>query len=131
MPFEPASFVAELIQVILSQFHSSIGGITPPPLPANASFPYITVNEIRVGEIESLYGLSGVQQVVMQVNVWDKDFEEASVLRNTIKRYLCSYSGTAGSRVIQGVNPVVDTTLHDGVRNLHQSITRVKVTWGS
>ncbi len=124
------SFVAETIQLLKSHFTSSIGGISPSPLPPSAVFPYITVGEATVKEVEHLGGLSGVQQVIIQVNCWAKDYESACSIRDNAKAYLCGFSGTAGSRTIQGVNPVVDTTLHDGVRSLHQSITRVLITWG-
>ena len=125
------SFTAEAIQLVKSHFTTQLGGISPAPLPATAAFPYITVNEITVREVESLQGLSGVQQTIAQINVWAKDFEAACVMRDSIKAYMCGFRGTAGSRYIQGVNPVVDTCLHDGVRSLHQAITRVMITWGN
>lgn len=125
------TYVAELIQVLITQFSGSYGGISPAPLPPGAVFPYITVSEITVREVESLQGLSGVTFTILQVNVWDKDFEGAGVMRDTIKQYMCSFSGTAGSRIIQGVNPVVDSMLHDGVRNLHQAVTRLQIAWAT
>jgi len=124
------TFVAEVIQLLKGHFTSSLGGISPVPLPPSAAFPYVTVQEITVKEVEHLAGLSGVQQTIIQVNVWAKDFESAGTVRDSAKLYLCGFSGTAGSRVIQGVNPVVDSMLHDGVRSLHQGVTRVLVTWG-
>jgi len=125
------TFVAEVIQLLKNHFTSSLGGISPVPLPPSAAFPYVTVQEITVKEVESLQGLSGVQFTVIQVNVWAKDFESAGTMRDSAKAYLCGFSGTAGSRFIQGVNPVVDSMLHDGVRSLHQGVTRVSIAWGS
>jgi hypothetical protein len=90
----------------------------------------VTVQEITVKEVEHLGGLSGVQQTIIQINCWAKDFESAGTIRDAAKAYMCGYSGTAGSRTIQGVNPVVDSMLHDGVRSLHQGVTRILVTWG-
>ena len=125
------TFVAEVIQLLKAHFTSSLGGISPAPVPPGALFPYITVTEITVKEVEHLAGLSGVQQTIIQVNVWAKDFEIAGTVRDSAKLYMCGFRGTAGTRYIQGVNPVVDSMLHDGVRSLHQGVTRVLVTWGS
>ncbi len=124
------TFVAEVIQLLKSNFTSSLGGISPVPLPPSALFPYMTVQEITGKEIEHLGGISEVQQTIIQVNVWAKDFESAGTMRDSAKYYLLGFKGTAGSRVIQGVNHVVDSMLHDGVRSLHQGVTRVMVTWG-
>ncbi len=131
MPFVVNTFTAETIALIKGQFTMGLGGISPSPVPPTASFPYVTVTEVTVLEVESLYGLSGVQQTIMQVNVWDKDYEAAGTMRDSIKAYLCGFTGTAGTRFVQGINPVLDTSLHDGVRSLHQAITRIKITWGS
>jgi len=122
------SIVAEVIQLINNNI-SGLGGISPAPVPVNALFPYITVGEINTQEAEAMEGRSGLTRTLVQIDCWSKTHEGAWATRRIVGDFLNMYRGTAGSLVIKWVNPNVDTTIYDGNRSLHQSISRLFIWW--
>lgn len=126
------SNVASTISLLLGAGLSpTIGGISPAPVPKNAVWPYVTVQDSFSKELESLTGSSGLLRSKIQINCWDKDYENAWQLRAAIKSYLLPFKGTAGSQTIQDVKHGNDHELYDGQRELHQLILYVFIWWGS
>jgi len=120
--------VAETITLIKALMNGT-GGISPAPVPVGAVFPYVTVGEVNVKEVESLAGVSGVSVLLVQIDVWDKSHENAWALRKTIKDYLLAKRGQCGTQNLMWVGPNVDAALYDGNRSLHQMITRLQMWW--
>ena len=124
-----SSHIAEVITLIKNSLGSSIGGISPHPVPPQAVFPYITVTEIHGSELESLTGISGQNRMIVQVDCWDKSHEVAWGIRVRVKALLLPYKGTAGTQTVAAVNHQNDAALYDGNRSLHQLVTRLFIWW--
>ena len=128
-----ASHVAAVINLILDQFYpSTVKGVSPPPLPSKASYPYVTVHEVSGIELENIVGPSGLVKSVVQVNCWDVDYERGWQARKSIQDYLSTFSGdviisSAVEAVIHSVNHVGTSHLYDGDREVHQLITRLSI----
>lgn len=125
------SYVASIVNVIERSVQAAIGSISPPPVPPNANFPYITVHQIGKTEVESLTGVSGLTRTVIQVNCWHPDYETAFSLRHTIQGVILAFTGDTLGNSLQASNPLHDMELFDGVRELHQLIGRYSVWWES
>lgn len=125
------SKVAAIISVINDQFSAQIDGISPPPLPSSAGALYITVHEVNTKELENLGGPSGLARTVIQINVWDHDYEAAYVLREDIKTYLLAFLGGVGGSPaginVSSTNHQQDWELFDGATARHQLIVRLLV----
>lgn len=122
-----SSRVASIIARINAQV--SLGGISVPPVPADATMPYVTVHEMTPQELENLAGSSGKIRTIIQVNVWHKDFEAGDAAQKLCKTAVRGFSGTVLGNVINAVNHHTDAYLYDGVRELHQQITRWAIWW--
>jgi hypothetical protein len=105
--------------------------VTPPPVPDNATFPYITILEIGAVELESLTGKSGLVRSVMQVNCWSKDYEECWALRKLVKDMLMAFTGAIGGETIDAVNHSSDRQLYDPQRELHECVASFIIWWES
>ena len=130
------SRVAAVITILNTNFSSpQMAGISPPPLLPDAGEPYVIVHEIQNREEENLVSQSGISRSVIQVNVWDHDYEVANTLREAIKSYLFSFSGPIGGSppdaTIASVRHVGDTELFEGVIERHQLISRFQIWWES
>lgn len=126
------SHVGGTISLLLgASLTPTIGGISPPPVPPNGQFPYVTVQEVLSKELESLTGSSGLVRAKIQINCWDRDYENAYQMRQAIKAYLLPYKGIAGDQTIQDVKHAGDHSLYDGARELHQLILAIFVWWGA
>lgn len=126
------SCTASTISVLLgASLSPTIGGISPPPVPPSAIWPYITVQDSFSRELESLGGSSGLLRSKIQINCWSKDYEQAWQMRLAVKNFLLPYKGTAGSQTIQDVKHGGDHELYDGQREIHQLILTVWIWWGS
>jgi len=129
------SHVAAVVNLLFDQFPSpTIAGISPVPLPPEAGDPYVTVQEILSKETESLSGPTNLSMSIIQIDVWDHDYEAADTLRTSIKDFLLAFTGdvTIASVVqahIQGVNHNTDRELFNGDIERHQVITRLQVWW--
>lgn len=119
--------VAGIIQLILQELPDT--EIGPQPVPDDASYPYVTIQEILNEDVEDHEGFAGLAMSIIQVNVWDKDYSAAQTKRAAIKDTLRNYSGSAGTSIIQGTNHRLDRELFDGDRELHQLITRFDIGW--
>lgn len=117
-----------------------VGGLTtanvaPPPLPPDASFPYVTLHMPSGMGLESLNGPSGIKQTLAQANVWHANYETAWTLRETIRDLILATSGNVGnSRVIEAANMSAgygagEMELYDTARKLHQLILRIMIWW--
>jgi hypothetical protein len=124
------SKTAGIIQLLMANGYTRI---SPPPVPKLDTFSdYITVHEVTGKELESLTGISGLSNSLMQINCFSRDYEAAYTLRADIKTLLLGnggYSGAAGDRTIQGVNHGLDRELYEAKQELHQHITRLSVWW--
>lgn len=128
------SEVAGLIYLIRT---NTVGlqGISPPPLPAQATTPYVTVHQVINMGLESLTGSSGMVKSLMQVNVWAIDYEVAWALRETIREFILAFTGNVGNgRIIEAANCSAgfgggNTELYDNVRKYHQLISRILIWW--
>lgn len=125
-----SSRVAAIITRLAAQV-TSLGGIGPEPLPANAVFPYVTVLEIGGRDLESLSGDSGLTRTTIQLNVWDKDFEVATAKLDLCKAALRGFTGVSAGQTVRSVNHYRDNYLYDGSRELHQCICRYSIWWGA
>ena len=130
-----SSYVAALVTLIGEESQPSglggllVAGVSVPPVPKWATFPWITVQQLPSREVESMTGTSGLAATMMQVNCWDKDYEQAWDLREAVKELLLSYTGEIGDSYIQAVNHGIDAELYDSQRELHQLIVRFRVWW--
>lgn len=107
---------------------AGLGGITPPPVPPDATFPFITLHEVSDKEVEALDGPSHLDAATIQVNCWSKDYEDAWNTREKVKGALLSgFSGTFSTVVIQGCTYLMGAELYDPTRQLHQCIARFHV----
>lgn len=133
MPISPNAGLIYLIRTTVT----GLGGISPPALPPFATFPYITVHTIKGDELESLTGTSGLQETIMQVNVFHKDYEAAWNVRETVKTLVLGFTGNVGNgKVLKAANHsqgsgAGDSELFDTVRNFHQLIVRFCIWWES
>lgn len=125
------SHVAALIQYIQDlTLDPVLGGIQPPPLPNDATYPYVTVHKIMGDDpAKTLDGPSGLQRTVMQINVWSPDYEEANSTKDAIKDALIGVFGPVGSLTVEGAYHMMDAELYNPERSLHQLITRLMVWW--
>jgi hypothetical protein len=124
------SYLAGLMDVIENMPGTlSYKGLSPTPVPDTATFPYITVQETHAADVESMTGPSGATRAVMQINVWDKDYEAAWLCCKQIKDYLLAYKGVAGDLYIAAVNHGSDHSQYDGIRQLHQQILILFIWW--
>jgi hypothetical protein len=119
------SRVSAVVQLILTA--KPTVSISPPPVPPNAVYPYITVHEILNRELENMEGISGLQHANIQVNCFHEDMEAADVLREDVKDIILGFSGTSSGRTIQGVNHINDAYLYNADIEAHQCITRFSV----
>jgi hypothetical protein len=124
-----SSYVARLIALI-KDMDLGLGGITPPPLPAQAAFPYVTVTQLFSKEAESLTGPSGKLRSLMQINVFHKTYEAAWNTRKTIKSTLFALT-PSDDNGLRAVNHNQDNELYDGNSSAHQLITRLFIWWDS
>lgn len=110
---------------------TTVGGtrIHPPPVRPKDTFPAITFHEVAGREIESHDGPSGLYQCRLQVNCWDKGYDEADNLREAVKIKLLNYAGAAGIFTIQGVNHAGDRYFYDGPNLLHQCVVEFWIWW--
>ena len=107
-----------------------IGGISPPPLPSTALFPYITLQQIGNTEVESMEGRSGLNRTIMQVNCWHGDYEKAFSLRRGILMLARPWTVPISlGLTIAAVHHLTDMEMYDGPRELHQLIARYAVWW--
>jgi hypothetical protein len=120
---------ASLIGLIQAHFTTALKGVSPVPLPSDALFPYVTIQEGLGKELESLTGASGLIKVPHQFNIWGKDYEEAWGFRKSIRDYIQPYRGAAGSNVIVSANHYGDRELYDGPKSVHQLIWMVNIWW--
>lgn len=134
---ETVSFVAGIATAIrvavgLGTFGMPVpSSVTPPPVPENAQFPVLTVQQITGEEGEVMEGLNGLTATVIQVNAWSPNYDEAFALRKNVLGVLFALTGA-----VAGTPLVVDRTtgftyreLYDGSRELHQLILRCTVWW--
>ena len=103
--------------------------LSPPPVPPDAVFPYVTVQEVLETELENLIGRSGNTRTVMQVNVFSKSYEEAESVREACKVYLMGRTGVFQGQTIDAINYQHGGYLYDGQQSLHQCIARFLVWW--
>lgn len=105
--------------------------ISPPPLPSDATFPYLTLHQAVGEEVESLQGTSGLTGTVMQCNCWSPTYDEAFALRSAIVAALPSKVGAVAGTglVIDAISGYRYSELWDAARQLHQVILRVGVWW--
>lgn len=105
--------------------------ISPPPLPPDAVFPYLTIQHIVGHETESLQGLSGLTAAYMQFNCWSPLYDEAFGLRLAVVGALQMVAGPIGSTglAVESINDYRYTELYDASRELHQLILRTLVWW--
>lgn len=105
--------------------------VSPPPVPPEASFPYLTLQQIVGREEESLEGLSQLTGTHLQFNCWSTLYDEAFALRAAIVESLPLTPGSiAGSGLaIDAVSDYRYSELYDAERELHQLILRVLVWW--
>lgn len=106
----------------------------PPPVPANAQFPYVTCHEIGGRELTSHDGRSGLGLKNVQFNCWSPDYEAAWECRRAIMQYLTpsgqrGYRGAAGDQVIADTVFDLDREFYDGERELHQLICSFDIWW--
>lgn len=125
------SHVAALIQYIQTLvLDPGLGGITPPPLPNDATFPYVTVHKIMEDDpAKTLSGPSGLKRTIMQINVWSPDHEEANAALEAIRDASIGLVGPVGSLVADGSYHVADAELFNPERAVHQLISRIMVWW--
>lgn len=128
------SEVAGLVYLIRTNI-VGLQGVSPPPLPAIAITPYVTVHQILNIGLESLSGPSGMVKSLMQVNVWSKDYEVAWSFRESIREFILAFTGNVGNgRIIEAANcnagfGAGNTELFDNVRLYHQLISRILIWW--
>lgn len=105
--------------------------ISPPPVPPEASFPFLTLQQIVGEEEESLAELSDLTSTHIQLNCWSTLYDEAFALRAALVRGLQTISGPIGSSglAIDTITQYRYTELFDPARELHQLILRVRVWW--
>jgi len=129
------SHTAAVVSLLNTQFPSpTIAGISPPPLPNDAGDPYVTVQEIQSKELESMTGASDLARSIVQVNIWDKDYEAADTLRTSIKNYLFGFTGnvviaSVTEAHVQIVRHMMDWELFNGEVERHQVIARFLIWW--
>jgi hypothetical protein len=125
------SRAAALVGIINMALGSDLKGCSVPPVPTNAIFPYITIQDITGKELESMTGPSGLLRSVVQINCWSKVYEDAWNTREAVKSFLLTFTGTAGDKNIQAVNHATDREFLDGVRELHQCVCSFLIWWES
>ena len=129
------SHVAAIINLLNAQFSSpDMLGISPVPLPSNAPELYVTVQEQRAKELESLTGPSDIARSMIHVNVWDTSYEAADGLRTAIKDYLLGFTGdvviaSVTEAIVMSVNHNGDRELFDGNSKRHQLIAIFSIWW--
>lgn len=128
-----ASRVAALVTYIKTLTLSPVlGGISPNPMPPTASFPYVTVTEIRAVGLEGLDGPQDLMKTIMQVNVWDKSYEVADSIRQQLSNAIIWKSGSVGGGIVNGpINHNMNAELYDAPRQIHQLISRFNIAWES
>lgn len=125
-----SSYVAGVVSLVESSLGPPlVGSISPPPVPPNAVFPYTTVHQIGNTLIQNLLGSSQLCQTVIQINVWDPDYELAFALRRRVQNMLLPFVGLTLGMTIQGINHVYDHELYNGPLELHQLIARYGIWW--
>jgi hypothetical protein len=103
-------------------------GIGPIPIPDDALFPYITVQNIMEQELSTHSGRSFMGPSILQVNFCDKNYEVASVLRDRMKTVLTNgATGTWQGTVIQGSNYMFGSETYDAEREIHMLHARFKM----
>src|SRR2546428_43394 len=114
------SYLAAFQTAILVARPDLAGSISPVPVPPNASFPYVTVQQPTDEEVESLEGLSGLTNTTLQVNCWHRDYETAFSLRASLRDPLLALTGAVDGSglIIQAINYRGTADLFDGVREL-------------
>lgn len=123
------SRIAEVFRIINIK-DISYGGFGPAPVLAKTAMPYIVVREIFSRELTSLNGRSGLTRTVMQIEVWDRDYEQAYQKREEIKDGILGFSGPVDTQAVDGpISHNADVELYDGVRELHSLITRLEIWW--
>lgn len=137
------SHISAVIQFILQEdalgyFHPDgdvqtyLNSVGPEPLPEKLTADGITVREILAQELEDLGGRSGLCHSIIQVNCWDRDYEEANRIRGLIKDLLLdNFTGPMGTLNVDSTNHDIDAELHDAERGMHQLITRIHVWFTS
>lgn len=121
-----------LISIIEALFGSpmtGIKGVGLNPVPANAAFPYVTVQELVCREEENLLGRVGLTPTIHQISCWSPVYSAAFATRETIQNYLYTFKGTVGANKIAAVNADVNREFFDGVRSLHQVVCRLRIVW--
>lgn len=123
------SRIAALVSTLQGSV-DGLGGISPVPVPPDAVFPYITVEEIADKELESLTGPSGKTHTIMQVSCWAKDYETAWDTREEVKTLLFSTRGVVGDQYIADVTYNTGREFYDDQRSLHKLISRFFIWFG-
>lgn len=126
-----SSYVAGVIRVIELALAQVVGSISPTPVPSSAVFPYVVVRQIVNTEVESLLGLSNLNQTMMQVECWHPSYEVAFALRQSIRNALMAGVGpiSGSGLTIDAINTRGETDLYDGQRELHELIARYGIWW--
>lgn len=139
-----ASNIAAVISALVGlPGQMSIAGISPVPLPDDAfktvAGPWVTVQEISTKELQTQSGGSGVGPSIIQVNVWNAQYEYADAARKRIYNILSNLSGSisvsgsvgggsvSGAVVCQGSNFMGNHELYDPIRELHQLVSRFQM----
>lgn len=128
------SFVAGVAIALRASLASGMPvptSIAPPPVPENAIFPVLTVQQVGGSEGEVMEGLDGLTLTQMQFNAWSPNYDEAFALRSNVVVAMAALTGA-----IAGTPLVVDEAtgftyreLYDAERELHQLILRCIVWW--
>lgn len=135
-----STFVAGIVSIINTSFVSippgdtKVNGVSPKPVPVNAPFPYVTVSKLSSKELENLEGPSGMSRSIMQIEVWDHDYDTADRIRTAIRDILLAWTGAMPNPLLVGLsiaasNHSIDAEFYDSTTKLHQAITRLVIHW--
>lgn len=105
--------------------------VKPVPLVPTDVPPVITMQQIDGFEVEAMEGLSGLTPTIMQINCWDKLYDNAFEMRRLIKESFKTVTGAVGSTGLK-VDRITDfryRELYDAQLEFHQLILRCQVWW--
>lgn len=121
------SKIAAVMECISNSLTGQYSDMSPIPVPDDATFPYITIQNVMDVEILSHDGPSGLSPCIIQVNSIDKDYEAADTLRGLVITCLQAIAGTFSGIVVQGAEYMYGAETFDAERELHMLHARFKV----
>lgn len=127
-----SSYVAGLVTGIgAAGLTPTPAGVSPVPVPNDAAYPYVTVQQVLGEEVTCMEGLSNLCGTVMQINCWSKSYEQAFAMRAAIQAYLATLTGTIGATgtKVERVTDFKTQELYHPDPELHQLILRADVWW--